>query len=88
MFNLVWTTNSWQSGRVSTNHNANNLPGVYTKEDGLSSKYQDCSTCCHEGHILSPDAPYETVVMKRDYRIRRHEDETTTLPVLLHTLIR
>jgi hypothetical protein len=40
----VWTISSLQSGQVSTKNNANNLPGLYTKEYDSSFKHQQLLT--------------------------------------------
>jgi hypothetical protein len=36
--------------------------------------------------MLPPAERYEILLMKRDYRLRRHEEDQLTIPALLHPL--
>jgi len=46
----------------------------------------DGSICCREAHIFPPAERYEILLMKRYYRIRRHEEDQLAIPALLHAL--
>jgi hypothetical protein len=46
----------------------------------------DGSICCREVHIFPPAERYEILLMKRYYRMRRHEEDQLAIPSLLHAL--
>jgi hypothetical protein len=46
----------------------------------------DGSICCRKAHILPPAERYATLLMRRYYRIRGHDEDQITIPALLRAL--